>query len=74
MTANQKSFRNLPPGDSGLVAIAEIRGRSIGGMLSGGCGKTESFDMTYATSFRWLLERIKFSNVHFNVVPYASRH
>ena len=70
MTANQKSFRNLPPGDSGLVAIAEIRGRSIGGMLTGRCGKTESSDMTYyPTLFRWLFERIKFSNVHFNVVP-----
>jgi len=57
------------PGDSGSI-IADIRGR-IGGMLTGGSGKTESFDMTYATPFWWLLERIRangFPNVHLNVV------
>ena len=57
------------PGDSGS-AIADIRGR-IGGMLTGGSGKMESFDMTYATPFWWLLERIKangFPNAHLNVV------
>ena len=57
------------PGDSGSI-IADIRGR-IGGMLTGGSGKTESPDMTYATPFWWLLERIHangFPNAHVNVV------
>ncbi|KAG7439988.1 uncharacterized protein BT62DRAFT_924364 [Guyanagaster necrorhizus] len=57
------------PGDSGSV-IADIHGR-IGGMLTGGSGKTPSSDMTYATPFWWLLERIKvngFPNVHLGVV------
>ena len=45
------------PGDSGS-AIADIRGR-IGGMLAGGSGKTKPSDMTCATPFWWLLERIK---------------
>ncbi|KAF8552333.1 hypothetical protein OG21DRAFT_1535374 [Imleria badia] len=56
-------------GDSGSI-IADIRGR-IGGMLTGGSGKTESSDMTYATPFWWLLERIQangFPNAHLNVV------
>jgi hypothetical protein len=54
------------PGDSGS-AIADIRGR-FGGMLS---GKTTSSDITYATPFWWLLERIRangFPNAHLNVV------
>ncbi|KAI0786131.1 hypothetical protein C8Q75DRAFT_794210 [Abortiporus biennis] len=57
------------PGDSGSI-IADIRGR-IGGMLTGSSGKTGSSDMTYATPFWWLLERIQangFPNVHLNVV------
>ncbi|KAK0213851.1 hypothetical protein IW262DRAFT_1411917 [Armillaria fumosa] len=57
------------PGDSGSV-IADIRGR-IGGMLTGGSGRTKSSDVTYATPFWWLLERIKangFPNVHLGVV------
>jgi hypothetical protein len=59
------------PGDSGSI-IADIRGR-IGGMLTGGSGKTdsESPDITYATPFWWLLERIQangFPNAHLNVV------
>lgn len=45
------------PGDSGAI-IADIRGR-IGGLLTGGAGKTQSSDMTYATPFWWLLLRIK---------------
>jgi hypothetical protein len=56
------------PGDSGS-AIADIRGR-IGGMLTGGCGNMNSFDMTYATPFWWLLERIRangFPNAHLDV-------
>jgi hypothetical protein len=56
-------------GDSGSV-IADIRGR-IGGMLTGGSGKTKSSDMTYATPFWWLFERIKangFPDAHLCVV------
>ena len=44
-------------GDSGSI-IADGRGR-IGGLLTGGAGKTESLDITYATPFFWLLPRIK---------------
>ena len=57
------------PGDSGSI-IADIRGR-IGGMLTGGSGKTTTSDMTYATPFWWLLERIQasgFPNAHLGVV------
>ena len=56
-------------GDSGSV-IADIRGR-IGGMLTGGSGKTNSSDMTYATPFWWLLQRIKanrFPDAHLSVL------
>jgi hypothetical protein len=56
-------------GDSGSV-IADIRGR-IGGMLTGGSGKTAPTDMTYATPFWWLLERIRanwFPDLNLNVV------
>ncbi|KAF9235843.1 hypothetical protein BU15DRAFT_89406 [Melanogaster broomeanus] len=56
------------PGDSGSI-IADIHGR-IGGMLTGGSGKTDSSDMTYATPFWWLLQRIRangFPNAHLNV-------
>ena len=62
------------PGDSGS-AIANIRGR-IGGMLTGGSGEGMSSDMTYATPFWWLLERIKangFPDAHLDVVAQASR-
>jgi hypothetical protein len=59
------------PGDSGSI-IADIRG-GISGMLTGGSGtsETDSSDMTYATPFWWLLERIRangFPNAHLNVV------
>ena len=57
------------PGDSGSV-IADIRGR-IGGMLTGGSGKTRSSDLTYAMPFWWLLRCIRtngFPNAHLNVV------
>lgn len=58
------------PGDSGSV-IADIRGR-IGGLLTSGSGKTQSSDITYATPFWWLLERIKangFPDAHLGVFP-----
>ena len=57
------------PGDSGSI-IADIGG-CIGGMLTGGSGKTETSDVTYATPFWWLLERIQangFPNAHLGVV------
>ena len=53
------------PGDSGSI-IVDGHGR-IGGLLTGGAGKTESSDITYATPFFWLLPRIKqngFPNAH----------
>ncbi|KAF8799280.1 hypothetical protein BYT27DRAFT_7221909 [Phlegmacium glaucopus] len=65
--SKSEAFSEL--GDSGS-AIADIHGR-IGGMLTGGSSKTMSSDMTYATPFWWLLQRIKangFPNVHLNVV------
>jgi hypothetical protein len=49
------------PRDSGAI-IADIRGR-VGGLLTGGAGKTKSSDMTYATPFWWLLSRIKASGL-----------
>lgn len=45
------------PGDSGSVVVDGL-GR-IGGLLTSGTGKTESFDITYATPFFWLFPRIK---------------
>ena len=49
------------PGDSEAI-IAGISGR-IGGLLTGGAGKTTSCDMTYATPFWWLLRRMKTSGL-----------
>lgn len=49
------SFSNL--GDSGSIIVDGL-GR-IGGLLTGGCGKRDAFDITYATPFYWLLHRIK---------------
>ncbi|KAK0193406.1 hypothetical protein F5146DRAFT_1110115 [Armillaria mellea] len=45
------------PGDSGAI-IFDGRGR-IGGLLTGGAGKTNSIDITYGTPFYWLMQRIK---------------
>lgn len=56
------------PGDSGSI-IADIHGR-VGGMLTGGSGKTMASDITYATPFWWLLQRIKdkgFPKAHLDV-------
>ena len=44
-------------GDSGSV-IVDGHGH-YGGLLTGGTGKTESSDLTYATPIWWLLEVIK---------------
>ncbi|KAI9439642.1 hypothetical protein H4582DRAFT_2119419 [Lactarius indigo] len=68
-TSMDKSGVFSEPGDSGSV-IADIRGR-IGVVLTGGSGKTKSSDITYATPFWWLLERIKangFPNAHLGIV------
>lgn len=52
------------PGDSGSI-IADGLGR-IGGLLTGGTGKAETSDVTYATPMWWLWPRIKhhFPNAH----------
>ncbi|CAE7205656.1 unnamed protein product [Rhizoctonia solani] len=66
---NGKSEAFSEPGDSGAI-IADTRGR-IGGMLIGASGRLETPDITYATPFWWLLERIRangFPNVHLDVV------
>ena len=56
------------PGDSGSI-VADIRGR-IGGMITGSSGVGECSEITYATPFWWLLERIRangFPNAHLDV-------
>lgn len=67
---NSKSEVFSDAGDSGAI-IADIRGR-IGGMLTSGAGQTDSSDLTYATPFWWLLERIKangFPDAHLEPTP-----
>ncbi|KAG9111561.1 hypothetical protein FRC07_008046 [Ceratobasidium sp. 392] len=62
---DSKSGAFSAPGDSGSI-IADGRGR-IGGLLTGGAGKADRSDITYATPFFWLLSRIKqngFPNAH----------
>ncbi|KAI6097141.1 hypothetical protein EV401DRAFT_2247385 [Pisolithus croceorrhizus] len=54
---SHKSGAFSAPGDSGAI-IVDGKGR-IGGLLTGGAGQTESTDVTYATPFYWLLQRIK---------------
>jgi hypothetical protein len=67
----KSSFGNMEgafsgPGDSGSI-IVDPKGRVVG-LLTGGAGKTGSTnpDVTYATPFYWLLQRIKthFPNAH----------
>lgn len=52
------------PGDSGSIIVDGL-GR-IGGLLTGGTGKAEAIDVTYATPMWWLWPRIKkhFPNAH----------
>ena len=45
------------PGDSGSIVV-DGQGRIVG-MLTGGTGATDSFDVTYLTPYFWLDERIK---------------
>jgi hypothetical protein len=51
-------------GDSGSIVVDGL-GR-IGGLLTGGTGKAETSDVTYATPMWWLWPRIKqhFPNAH----------
>ncbi|KAH9933544.1 hypothetical protein B0H21DRAFT_825804 [Amylocystis lapponica] len=59
------------PGDSGSIVV-DGRGR-IGGLLTGGAGKTETSDVTYVTPMFWLWPRIKehFPNAHLNATTVA---
>lgn len=59
------------PGDSGSIVV-DGRGR-IGGLLTGGAGKTEISDVTYVTPMFWLWPRIKahFPNAHLNLTTVA---
>ncbi|KAI0247204.1 hypothetical protein BJV78DRAFT_1285715 [Lactifluus subvellereus] len=54
---DSKSGAFSAPGDSGSI-IVDVSGR-VGGILTGGAGKTASSDITYATPFFWLLPRIR---------------
>ena len=53
------------PGDSGSIVVL---GR-IGGLLTGGSGKVETSDVTYATPFWWLWPRIKEHFPNANLYP-----
>lgn len=59
------------PGDSGSIIVDGL-GR-IGGILTGGTGKTRTSDVTYATPKWWLWPRIKkhFPNNHLNPTTMA---
>lgn len=61
---DHKSSVFSAPGDSGSIIVDGL-GR-IGGLLTGGTGKTEAFDVTYATPMWWLWPRIRlhFPNAH----------
>ncbi|KAI0760742.1 hypothetical protein C8Q74DRAFT_251673 [Fomes fomentarius] len=55
------------PGDSGSI-IVDGRGR-VGGMLTGGAGRTETSDVTYATPMWWLWPRIQQRFPNANMFP-----
>jgi hypothetical protein len=61
---DNKSGEFSAPGDSGSIIVDRL-GR-IGGLLTGGTGRTETSDVTYATPMWWLWPRIKqhFPNAH----------
>ena len=61
---DHKSGAFSAPGDSGAI-IVDGNGR-IAGLLTGGAGLTEATDVTYASPFYWLLQRIQnhFPNAH----------
>ncbi|KAF9509980.1 hypothetical protein BS47DRAFT_1364881 [Hydnum rufescens UP504] len=54
---DHKSGAFSASGDSGSI-IVDRQGR-FGGLLTGGAGKRDSLDITYATPLFWLLPRIK---------------
>ena len=54
-------------GDSGSIIVDRL-GR-FGGFLTGGAGKTESTDVTYATPFFWLWTLIKAKYPHAHLFP-----
>jgi hypothetical protein len=62
------------PGGSGSV-ISDANNRIVG-MLTGGAGQTDSTDVTYASQYYFLDERIKkaFPNSHLYPIPPRSRH
>ncbi|KAH9925767.1 uncharacterized protein B0H18DRAFT_1169292 [Fomitopsis serialis] len=55
------------PGDSGSIIVDGL-GR-IGGLLTGGTGKTDTSDVTYATPMWWLWPRIKQHFPHAHLDP-----
>lgn len=57
------------PGDSGSIVVDGL-GR-VGGMLTGGTGKTETSDVTYVTPMWWLWPRIKQQFPDANMFPTA---
>jgi len=56
---NHKAGAFSAPGDSGAI-IVDGMGR-IGGLITGGTGQGEYTDITYATPFYWVLQRIQAS-------------
>jgi len=59
------------PGDSGAI-IVDGKG-CIGGLLIGGADETKYIDITYATPFYWILQRIQaqFPNAYVHLPPMA---
>ncbi|KAJ7077374.1 hypothetical protein B0H15DRAFT_861665 [Mycena belliarum] len=57
------------PGDSGSIIVDGL-GR-VGGMLTGGAGRTETSDVTYATPMWWLWPRIQQQFPNANMFPTA---
>ena len=58
------------PGDSGSLVV-DVRGR-IGGVMHASGGKHETPDITYATPWWWLLERVKKNGFPDITVPSSS--
>ncbi|KAF8839846.1 hypothetical protein BDN67DRAFT_990623 [Paxillus ammoniavirescens] len=61
---DNKSCVFSAPGDSGSIIVDGLG--HIGGLLTGGTGKTDTSDITYATPMWWLWPRIRrhFPNAH----------
>ena len=70
---SQKDGAFSAPGDSGAV-VADGNSRIVG-ILIGGSGKADSFDVTYATPYYWVHERVKavFPNVCLFPISSGSR-